>query len=312
VNELYELQKAIGFIEGKLLDEIKIDDVARHVHLSKFHLQKRFSMATGYGIGEYIRNRRLSLAARDIMTTDVKIIDVALKYMYETPESFTKAFTRLYRFAPSQIRTDGFIPETFHPISINVQLTGGFKMNKIQELKEILTPQYADYLQEFHDYAVNKGLTLVYRLQDPPNPPRNNYLYHYNEYFHGERFIFASRVFTNKKEPNKGQLAAGVPLGYELEQFMEEVGKEPNGSEMLKFCRETMSVCDKACLVDHGFECPEQGRTAVVDGEEFYVCVYNAYVGKLYHTPRPTYTDGEVAMIKRFIDIKMMLCIEPE
>ena len=137
MSGLHDVKKAINFIEENLLNDINIDDVARHIHLSKYHLQKIFSIATGFNITEYMRNRRLSLAAQDILTSNIKIIDAALKYMYESPESFTKAFTRLFSYAPSHIRTDGITPEIFHSLSINIQIQGGFGMNKIEEIMEM-------------------------------------------------------------------------------------------------------------------------------------------------------------------------------
>ena len=91
---LTSIRTAIDYMEDHLEDNISAQDVADHVYLSPFFLQKGFSLMTGYGIGEYIRNRRLYLAALDLKETKDKVIDIALRYCYETPESFAKAFSR--------------------------------------------------------------------------------------------------------------------------------------------------------------------------------------------------------------------------
>jgi len=315
---LMEVRKIIAYIENNLYNDIDIDDVASHIHSSKYHVQRVFSIATGFSIGEYIRNRRLSIAAQEILNSDIKIVDVALKYMYESPESFTKAFSRLYRYAPSHIRTDGIIPEVFHPLSINIELQGGFRMNKIEELKKLLSGQYAGYLQEIHDYAVKKGLTLHYRMQDPPNPPRNQYLYHYNEYFRDDVFFLATRVFVSKNDPNIGQFAVGIPLQSDLERLLEEVKRLPDGGKLFSFCKDTMTSCDQDCMISHGgYLCIDKGRFIKTEGftrideagqkKPYYVCSVNAYVGKLYHTPKATYTEEEIAMVKQLLDMKLRL-----
>ena len=87
------IRTAIDYMEEHLTDDISAQDVADWVHISPFYLQKGFSLMTGYGIGEYIRNRRLYRAAVDLKETDDKVIDIAFRYGYETPESFTKAFS---------------------------------------------------------------------------------------------------------------------------------------------------------------------------------------------------------------------------
>ena len=79
------IRKAIDYMEKHLTDNISAQDVADQVYLSPFFLQKGFSLITGYGLGEYIRNRRLHNAALDLKETEDKVIDIALRYCYETP-----------------------------------------------------------------------------------------------------------------------------------------------------------------------------------------------------------------------------------
>lgn len=95
---LTSIRTAIDYMEQHLEEDISAQDVADHVYLSPFFLQRGFSLMTGYGIGEYLRNRRLYQAAIDLLESDNKVIDIAFRYCYDTPESFTKAFTRFHVF----------------------------------------------------------------------------------------------------------------------------------------------------------------------------------------------------------------------
>ncbi|MDO4460581.1 MAG: AraC family transcriptional regulator [Clostridia bacterium] len=123
------IRKTIDFMESHLHDEISVQDVSDAVNVSQMFLQKGFSIMTGYGIGEYLRNRRLYEAAIDLISTDDKIIDIAYSYMYETPESFTKAFSRFHRASPSQIRSKEAPIKTFLPLRINISISGGYIMD---------------------------------------------------------------------------------------------------------------------------------------------------------------------------------------
>ena len=125
---LTSIRTAIDYMEEHLTDNISAQDVADQVYLSSFFLQRGFSLMTGYGIGEYIRNRRLYQAALDLKETDDKVIDIAYAYCYETPESFTKAFSRFHGITPSQA-LDGAPVRTFLPLTVKLQVQGGDQMN---------------------------------------------------------------------------------------------------------------------------------------------------------------------------------------
>lgn len=86
-----DTQKAINYMEMHLLENIGIDDVSNHVFSSSDYFNKVFRIVTGFSVSEYIRYRKLSLAGEDLLYSKSKIIEIALKYGYETPESFTKA-----------------------------------------------------------------------------------------------------------------------------------------------------------------------------------------------------------------------------
>ena len=125
-----EMQNAIGFIEDKLLDELDIEAIAKSAKSSSANFQRIFSIVTGMTVGEYIRARRLSLAAQELVKSGSKALDVALKYGYETAESFTKAFSRFHGATPSEIMRQKSGASFFAPLSINIDIRGGFNMNR--------------------------------------------------------------------------------------------------------------------------------------------------------------------------------------
>lgn len=128
--------KSIEYIEEHIADDITVSDVADYVYMSPFYFQKGFSMLCGYTVSEYIRNRRLALAGGELLTTDAKIIDIALKYGYDSPDGFTKAFTRFHNVSPSVVQRDKVMIKTFAPLKINISLKGGYIMNYKIEKKE--------------------------------------------------------------------------------------------------------------------------------------------------------------------------------
>lgn len=133
MNWIEAISQAIEYIEKNLTNDITMQDIANHLHISSFYFQKGFSIVCGYGVGEYIRNRKLSLAGHELLHTNNKIIDIALKYGYDSPDSFTKAFTRFHGSTPTEVRKGGKIKE-FAPLKINLILKGGYTMEyKLEE-----------------------------------------------------------------------------------------------------------------------------------------------------------------------------------
>ena len=98
------INNAIEYMESHLTEEITLADIARHVNLSAFHFQRAFSLLTEMSPAEYLRKRRLSQAGADLAGGEEKVIDVAMKYCYDSPESFTKAFTRFHGVSPMQVK----------------------------------------------------------------------------------------------------------------------------------------------------------------------------------------------------------------
>ncbi len=123
------IQSAINFMEQHITENISAEDVANHVHISSFYFQKGFRMLCGFSVIEYIRKRRLALAGGDLATTDIKIIDIAMKYGYGSPDSFTKAFTRFHGVSPTMVRKEDVMIKTFAPLKLEISLKGGYFMN---------------------------------------------------------------------------------------------------------------------------------------------------------------------------------------
>lgn len=147
------MRTALAYIERNLLEDITPADVAAAVHISDFYFQKGFSLLSGCTIGEYIRNRRLYLAALDLLDTEEKVIDLALKYGYETPESFTKAFRRFHGTSPAQVRQSHGTVRPFLPLKITITVKGGNEMDhtieKMDAFKIVGMPRRFSYDTSF-------------------------------------------------------------------------------------------------------------------------------------------------------------------
>jgi len=104
-----KMNQAINYIEENLAGEIELEAVAKIVGCSVWEFQRMFSFVAYTSLGEYIRNRRLSCAATDIQAGDEKIIDIALKYGYDSPAAFSRAFSRLFGMSPSLVRGGGVV-----------------------------------------------------------------------------------------------------------------------------------------------------------------------------------------------------------
>ena len=139
MNWIIGLQKAVDYIEDNLTETIDYEKVAAQSFSSSYHFQRVFSILCGFTVGEYIRNRRLSLAGTELATSDAKVIDIALKYGYESPDSFAKAFQKFHGILPSQARIDGSKLKSFSRLVLKFSLEGGTIMNYRIETKPEMT-----------------------------------------------------------------------------------------------------------------------------------------------------------------------------
>ena len=134
MNWIQGIQRAIDYVEAHITEEIDFEEVAKQAYSSSFHFQRVFGILCGFSLGEYIRMRRLSLAG-ELSRGNAKIIDAALKYGYDTPESFSRAFARFHGITPSEARHGGKV-KIFTPLSVKLTFTGGSKMDYRIEKRE--------------------------------------------------------------------------------------------------------------------------------------------------------------------------------
>ena len=177
---LSAIKHTIEHIENHLDDDISLQDISNVVHISPYILSKGFSVMTGYSISEYIRRRRLYLAALALRNTNQSVLDIALDSGYDTPESFSKAFSRFHGCSPSAVRS-GAAFQTFLPLNIQITICGGDQMDyKITKMfglkligfqKEFSVENSHAEIPKFWDEICEKYAANVYA----GNPPANAY-----------------------------------------------------------------------------------------------------------------------------------------
>ncbi|MBR6705172.1 MAG: AraC family transcriptional regulator [Clostridia bacterium] len=118
-------QESIDFMERNLTEKLDIVEIAAKAALSPFYYQRIFGALCGMTVGDYIRARRMTLAAQELAATDARVIDLAFKYGYESPDSFAKAFLRFHGISPSKARENGAQLRSFAPLHIKITLEGG-------------------------------------------------------------------------------------------------------------------------------------------------------------------------------------------
>lgn len=126
---LDRMNMAIDYIELNLTDRISYDQAAQIACCSTYHFQRMFSSITDVPLSEYIRRRRLTLAAFELQTSNIKVIDVALKYGYESPEAFSRAFKKLHGIMPTSARDIGVSLKAFPKMTFSISIKGDTAMN---------------------------------------------------------------------------------------------------------------------------------------------------------------------------------------
>ncbi|WP_232697470.1 AraC family transcriptional regulator [Brevibacillus daliensis] len=133
---LTNMNGAIKYIEENLTNDIDFKEVARLALCSEYHFKRMFSFLAGISLSEYIRRRRLTLAAFELKDSHVKIIDIAMKYGYNSPDSFTRAFQNLHGITPSEARNNGHSLKAYPRMTFLLSIKGGSEMNyRIEEKK---------------------------------------------------------------------------------------------------------------------------------------------------------------------------------
>ncbi|QTM99041.1 helix-turn-helix domain-containing protein [Sediminibacillus dalangtanensis] len=134
MDSLKLMNEAMRYIEDHLTEEMVMEEVARQALCSEYHFKRMFSFLAGVSLSEYIRRRRLSLAAFDLQYGQERIIDIALKYGYQSPDAFTRAFQHLHGITPSAARKLGHSLKAYPPMSFQLTIKGGREMDyRIEE-----------------------------------------------------------------------------------------------------------------------------------------------------------------------------------
>ena len=221
------MQKAIDYIEANLTEEIDYEKVAAESFSSNYHFQRVFSILCGYTLGEYIRLRRLSLAGAELVNGKEKVIDIALKYGYDSPDSFAKAFQKFHGITPSQARADGSMLKSFSRLSIKISLEGGSIMNyRIEEKDEMILTGYkrrfsgipGERMEQEKEMYV-KTRPLQYILQGLSGDVVNNFDIITNIDDEGYDFYIASQL----NEYCRNNLNKDGILGEEFAKYYENV-----------------------------------------------------------------------------------------
>lgn len=223
---LAAIRASIEYMENHLTENISAQDVAGQVYMSPYFLQKGFSLMTGYGIAEYLRNRRLYQAALDLQRTEEKVTDTAYRYCWETPESFARAFSRFHGATPSQVRA-GAPVKVFLPLKISISVQGGNQMDyKITAMfplrfigfqKEFSYETSHEEIPEFWDEIYGKYAANILSGNDPANP----YEQAFADYGIGEYGVCIDDIGTDKfRYLIAGKYTGGaVPEGMTLYEF---------------------------------------------------------------------------------------------
>ena len=118
MESIVGIKNALDYIEAHITEKMDYEQIAREAMLSNYYFQRVFGILCGYTLGEYIRCRRLTLAGEELSSQKVRVIDAALKYGYDSPDSFAKAFYKFHGITPSAARELGAILHALPPLSI--------------------------------------------------------------------------------------------------------------------------------------------------------------------------------------------------
>lgn len=226
------LQRAIDYVEAHITGELDCEKIAGQCGYSGYHFRRIFGIVFGCTLTEYIRSRRLSLAGAELAARKVKVIDIALKYGYDNPDSFTRAFTRFHGVTPSQARMDGVKLSFFPRLSPNIQMKGENMMEyRIEEKPEMVltgykrhftgvpyvTEEYADQSADFYMHTRVNQMLLRYMSEDRSQTTDYNVIDHVDE--EGYDFYIAEKLTEWYHE----HLAEDTVLGKEAARFADIV-----------------------------------------------------------------------------------------
>ncbi|KQL51537.1 AraC family transcriptional regulator [Heyndrickxia shackletonii] len=199
---LKNMNDALQYIEENLTNDIDFKVVARLAFCSEYHFKRMFSFLAGIPLSEYIRRRRLTLAAFDLNNSNLRIIDIAIKYGYSSPDSFARAFQTLHGVTPTEARNYGQALKAYPRMTFQLSIKGGNEMNYRIEEKEA-----------FHIVGIMKRVPIVFHGENPEitamwkslNTEKINKLYELSN-VEPKGIIQASTNFSEGRMEEKGVL----------------------------------------------------------------------------------------------------------
>lgn len=156
MQPMKHLNQAMQYIEANLANEINFEQVSRLACCSEVHFRRMFSFLSGMPLGEYIRRRRLSQAALELRRGPVKVIDLAVKYGYDSPDAFSRAFQAWHGLTPTEARTEDVPVKAIPPLTFQLTLQGGQAMDYRIVEKEA-----------FYIVGLRKRVSLLYEGVNP-------------------------------------------------------------------------------------------------------------------------------------------------
>ncbi|WP_432402098.1 AraC family transcriptional regulator [Wukongibacter sp. M2B1] len=156
MDSIKKMNEALNYIEENLTSDIQLKEVAKIALCSEYHFQRMFSFLAGITLSEYIRRRRLTIAAFELNNSNIRVIDVAVKYGYSSPDSFTRAFQSLHGLTPSEARNKGQYLKAYPKMTFQLSIKGGSEMNYRIEEKE-----------EFQIVGIRKRVPIIFNGVNP-------------------------------------------------------------------------------------------------------------------------------------------------
>jgi AraC family transcriptional regulator len=153
---LRNMNRALNYIEENLTKDIDFREVAKLALCSEYHFKRMFSFLAGITLSEYIRRRRLTLAAFELKDNKMKVIDIAIKYGYNSPDSFTRAFQNLHGLTPSEAKKNGYSLKAYPQMTFQLSIKGGKEMNYRIEEK-----------QAFHIVGIKERVPIIFHGVNP-------------------------------------------------------------------------------------------------------------------------------------------------
>ncbi len=129
MDSIEKLNEALAYIEEHLDEEIDYSRAAQMALCSEYHFKRIFLFLSGISLTEYIRRRRLTLAAIALKESDMRIIDVAVKYGYGSADAFSRAFHLLHGILPSEARNKNIQIKAYPKMTFQLSIKGGYEMN---------------------------------------------------------------------------------------------------------------------------------------------------------------------------------------